>query len=498
LSKLSAGLVEGLVNGLLKKHFDEPADIPEVHREWWGMCCSDRKFVAIAAPRGHAKSTAITISYTIAAIVFRSASNVLVISDTESQACGFVDSIKRMFTDNEDLKQTFGIKGLAKDSVTEIIVSFDDGHEARLVAKGSGQSLRGALWDMKRPDLVVGDDLENEEIVMNKERREKFRKWMNGTVVPMLAKKGKLRIVGTILHADAYLERLMPKKHEKGVVENGLAIYSDPKKVWLTAKYKAHDAMLTKALWPENKGIEWLRRERETFREAGEMDLWAQEMLNIPLDEASAPFQRKDFVPMDSGDFNRNFHYYIGTDFALKEEQKSDYTAFVVGAVDEQGALYIVHVVKERMDVNESQDTLFELISKYNPEMVFFEKGQIWAALEVTIKERMYRTGAFFNYEAFPSMVEKVSRTGPVRARMRAGAVKFNKEAHWYQDFEDECVGFPRLAHDDQVDALALIGRGLLKFREAPSAKELMDEAYEEEKIAGGFYDHGREEMTGY
>jgi predicted phage terminase large subunit-like protein len=498
LSVLSAELVEGLVNGLLKKHFDEPAEIPAVHLEWWKMCCSDRKFVAIAAPRGHAKSTAITISYTIAAIVFRAATNILIISDTEAQASGFVDGIKRMFLNNDDLIKMFGVKGLLKDSVTEVIIEFDDGYEVRLVAKGSGQSLRGALWNNKRPDLVVGDDLENEEIVMNKERREKFRKWMNGTVVPMLSKKGKLRIVGTILHADSYLERRMPKRHQRGVVEKGLAIYSNPETAWFAAKYKAHDPMLTEALWPENKPIEWLKQEREVFREAGEMDLWAQEMLNIPLDEASAPFQRRDFVPMEAKEFDRNFHYYIGTDFAYKLDQKSDYTAFVVGAVDEAGALYIVHVVKERLDVNESQDTLFALIEKYNPEMVFFEKGQIWAGLEVTVKERMYRTGTFFNYEAFASMVDKVARTGPIRARMRAGAVRFHKDAHWYQDFEDECVGFPRLAHDDQVDALALLGRGLLKFREAPTSQELVDEAYEEEKIAGGFYNHGREELTGY
>lgn len=411
---------------------------------------------------------------------------------------GFVDIIKRQFLMNEDLIAMFGVRQLAKDSAGEIIIEFDDGHQARVIARGSGQSLRGALWNNKRPDLVVGDDLENEEIVMNKERRDKFRKWMSGTVIPMLSKSGCIRLVGTILHADSYLERLMPKVGQKGVTQQGLALYCDPNRQWLSVKYKAHDPLFTEALWPENKPVEWLKREREVFKEQGMLDLWAQEMLNVPLDEASAPFQRRDFVPMEERDWDRNFHYYIGTDFALREEQKSDYTAFVVGAIDEHGNLFIVHVVRERVDFLEAQNILWELVHKYNPEYVFFEKGQIWAALEVSIKERMYREGMFFMYEAFPSMVEKVSRAGPIRARMRAGAVRFPKDAGWYQDFEDECVGFPRLAHDDQVDAFALLGRGLLMFREAPSGQEQADQAYEEEKMASGFYDQGREEMTGY
>lgn len=496
--KLTPQLIEGLVKGLLRKHFDEPAEVPEVHREWWTYYCSDRKFVAIAAPRGHAKSTAITICCTIASIVFRDKVNVVVVSDTETQAAAFVDIIKRQFTMNDDLIHMFGVRKLLKETAGEIVIEFEDGHQARVIARGSGQSLRGALWDNRRPDLVIGDDLENEEIVMNKERRDKFRKWMSGTVIPMLAKKGCIRIVGTILHADSYLERLMPKEGQKDVRKTPLAIYSDPKKVWMSVKYRAHDPMFTMALWPENKPVEWLKRERETFKEQGMLDLWAQEMLNVPLDEASAPFQRRDFVPMEERERDRNFHYYIGTDFALRDDEKSDYTAFVVGAIDEHGNLYVLHVVRERVDFLEGQNILWELVHKFNPEYVFFEKGQIWAALEVSLKERMYREGTFFMYEAFPSMVEKVARTGPIRARMRAGAVRFPKDAAWYQDFEDELVGFPRLAHDDQVDAFSLLGRGLLKFREAPSDMEKADDAFEEEKIIGGFYDSGREDVTGY
>src|ERR1700676_3734924 len=161
--QLSAQVVEGLVEAFLKKSFDNPSAIPDFHREVWGLCCSDYKFVAIAAPRGFAKSTAITHSYTIANIVFRLRSFILVVADTETQASFFIEDIKKELTTNDDLMKMFGIKKVGKDSATDFIIEFEDGHQARVIAKGSGQSLRGVKWDGKRPDLILCDDLENEE-----------------------------------------------------------------------------------------------------------------------------------------------------------------------------------------------------------------------------------------------------------------------------------------------------------------------------------------------
>jgi predicted phage terminase large subunit-like protein len=56
---------------------------------------------------------------------------------------------------------------------------------------------------------------------------------------------------------------------------------------------------------------------------------------------------------------------------------------------------------------------------------------------------------------------------------MRAGAVRFNKEANWYAPLVDEMLVFPRGQHDDQVDALAYIGLALDKVIVAPTKEEL-------------------------
>lgn len=497
---LNSAVVEGLVNSVLKKNFDAPAPIPDCHREWWSMCCDSYKFVAIAAPRGHAKSTAITHAYTIANIVFREKSFVLIISDTETQATFFLNDIKKELVENEDLMKMFDIKGLAKDSISDFIVEFNDGHQARIIAKGSGQSLRGAKWANKRPDLIICDDLENDEIVMNKDRREKFRRWFSGTLLPCRSKDGIIRVIGTILHQDAMLERLMPRVGRKNVIVEDLKVYYGPNAgaVWKSAKYKAHDRRFTKALWPTYKPIEWLKKERETYQDQGMLDIWSQEMLNEPQDEENAPFRRSDFKESDEADKKRSFNYYIASDLALTLDQQRDYCCFIVGAVDDEGKLSVPHVIHQRMQSDEIEETIFQLNETYNPEMFFFEKGQIWLSLQPHLINGMVQRGKYFTYEALPSVTDKLSRASAIRARMRVGAVKFDKKADWYPDFEDECIKFPRGAHDDQVDALSLLGRGLNKFYSAPTDKELSEEAYEEEKAHGGMYEQGRSEWTGY
>jgi len=497
---LTALDIEGFVEGWLRKNYDSPAEIPECHREWWEMCCSNRKFVAIAAPRGHAKSTAITLAYALANIILRERSFLLIVSDTETQATYFLNDLKSKLIDNPDIVQMFGIKPVKewpKDSVSDFILEFKDGAKARVIAKGSGQSLRGALWNDKRPDLMICDDLENDEIVMNKDRRHQFKRWFSGTLIPCLSKDGIIRVVGTILHLDSQLEKLMPKRGYIGV-ETDLKVVSNNKSVWYSAKYRAHDKKNQIALWPEHKPIEWLMQERQSNIEQGMMDIWSQEMLNVPLDEERALFRKGDFVPLEEGDKDQEMLYYVGTDFALSLQQQRDYTCFIIGGVDQKGKLSIIHVIHARMDSAEIEETIFQINAQWKPEMFFFEKGQIFLGLEPHLINGMNSRGNYFNYESMSSITDKTTRSSSIRARMRVGAVKFDKEADWFPDFEDECLKFPRDIHDDYVDALSLLGRGLNRFNEAPSPEDVMNDAYEQEKEESGFYEQGRDETTGY
>ena len=42
-------------------------------------------------------------------------------------------------------------------------------------------------WRGKRPGLIIADDLEEDEQVENKARREKFLRWVNRALIPAAA-----------------------------------------------------------------------------------------------------------------------------------------------------------------------------------------------------------------------------------------------------------------------------------------------------------------------
>ena len=503
--QLTAEIIEGFVGSCLYKNFHNAVKSPDVHREWWELCCSPEKYVAIAAPRGHAKSTAITFAYILAAILFRQSNYVIILSDTEGQATLFLNDIKKELIENEDIIQLFGVEKIEKDQETDIIVRMTDGHRFRIQAKGSEQRVRGLKWRNQRPDLIIGDDLENDEIVMNPERREKFRRWMNGALLPILSRDGMIRIVGTILHLDSYLENRMPRLQQKSTIVEPLKIYSKSKVgAWCSVKYKAHDENFDNILWPEMYNEEWLRAKRHDLVTQGQADLYNQEYLNYPIDESRAMFRRADLLPITNEQLEdilqdqKPLHYYVGVDLAVSENQRRDYSAFVVVGIDSNNLMFVVDVVHGRYDTKELVDIFFELNEKYDPHWFAIEKGTITKAIGPFIEHEMFERGQFLNFELITASTDKEERARSIVGRVRVHGVRFFKEAEWYPGFEGEVTAFPRVPHDDRVDAFALIGLGLMKTTHAPTRDEVDEEEYQDERRAAGAIYDGRSALTGY
>ncbi len=498
LPSLTAAHVEGFVNLFLQKNFDKPVAIPECHLEWWDMCCSKHRYVAIAAPRGHAKSTAITHSYALACICNRERSFLLIVSDTEAQSKNFVNDIKRELTENEDLIKVYEIKGLVKDTETDFIIEFHDGHQARVIAKGSEQKLRGLKWANKRPDLIICDDMENDEIVMNDDRRRKFREWFSSALIPCKSSDGLVRYVGTILHTDSQLERLMPIEKKQKCIITELSIKNSAREYWYSAKYRAHNPNFSDILWASQWSREKLQHERAMYVSQGMGEKYAQEYLNVPLDESHAHFRKADFLQMQEEHKKSKKVYYIGVDLAVTLAQGADWTVFVVAGVDEDGFINVEEVVRDRLESPEIVELILMLNKKYDPQYFFFEKGAITNSILPALVVRMQEDNNWVSYETFARIVDKVQFSQAIKVRMRARKVRFNKEADWFDDFEDELLGFPRKGHDDQVDGIAILGHGLHKLMSAPTIKEQRDEVYEEEMAMSGILEEGRNEETGY
>lgn len=504
--KLTAAVVEGFIASVLSKRFDGQSEAAPFHKECWELFTGPDKFIAAAAPRGHAKSTALTFGYGLATLVFRERKFMLLVSDTESQAALFLGMFKSELQENGDLIDLFGIKknekGLVqfrKDSETDIIVDCTDGHQFRIIAKGAEQKLRGLIWNGSRPDIIMCDDIENDEAVMNKERRDKMRRWFNGALMPCRADHGIIRMVGTILHMDSLLERFMPNPSDRTTVVDGLKQYSTRKQMWKAVKYRAHNEDFSQLLWPAKKKASDFKELYEQAVLEGATDTYSQEYLNYPLDESVSFFKRADFLAMTEEDKQVSVHHYITADLAISEKERADYSVFIIAGVDENKRIFIKDVIRDRLDGREIVDTLIQLQRIYNPVAVGIEEMQVSQSIGPFLNEEMFKQNVFLSLYPMKHMgKDKVTRARTIQARMRAKGVKFDKEADWYPKFEDECLTFPRGKTDDQVDAFAYVGKMLDVLIEAPTAKEQADEDYLESLENSGLLTEGRNTTTGY
>ena len=483
---LSSEAVEGLTVGLLAAKYDNPKPIPDLHRELWTEFCSDAPKVADAAPRGHAKSTAVTHAAILAAMLFREKQFCLLVSDTEAQAAEFLGDIKAELTGNTALRSTFDIKTVLKDTETNIIVQFKDGDMFRITAKGSMQKVRGLKWRGKRPDLIVGDDLENDEIVMNPERREKFRRWFMNALIPCGSDTCSIRIVGTILHLDSMLQRLLEDK------------------TWRTKVYEAHNHDFSEILWPEQFPKERLLAIRAGYEAQNDLDGYSQEYLNKPVATGNAYFNPDYFYDFERDKSERwiepNLEYYAAADFAISEKEKADYTVILVAGVDPDGMVYVVDVNKFRGDADVIIGELLATQKHYKPNVFSFETEKIDKAIGPSLNRAMMREKAYLNINLITPTKSKTTRGRSIQALHKAGAIRYDRDASWFPDFYSELQTItdsgPRGKHDDSFDAFSYIGLTIDKYFEAQSDGEIEDEEYEEEYF--NFHSLGRNGTTGY
>lgn len=506
MTVLTKDVVKGIVGSLISSSFDDATESPAFHEECWELCCSKAPKIAIAAPRSHAKTSGITLGYGLTSLLFRDRKFMLLVSDTEAQSSLFLGTFKQQLQENQELIELFNIAGFEKDTETDIIVYCKDGHKFRIIAKGAEQKLRGLLWNGSRPDIILCDDMENDELVMNKERREKMRRWFYSALLPCLSAKGIIRVVGTILHMDSLLERLMPEnqllgQQRKHLKHTELKTWTDARTPWKSIRYKAHNPEYTTFLWPQRYDKEYFKLKYADYLLQGIPDAYSQEYLNTPLDDSTAYFKKIDFLKRTEDDKSKKLNYYIAVDLAIAEHERADYTVMLVAGMDENRMLHVVHVMRDRLDARDIVDTLMTLQKNYDPVAIGIEDMQVTKSIGPFLNEEMHRQNTYLNIVHLKhGGKDKIARARSIQARMRSGGVKFESEAEWFQDFQDECVQFPRGKNDDQVDAFAYLGMMLLQLVEAPTEREIAEEIYFDERaefdqlVGNG----GRSRTTGY
>lgn len=484
--KLTCDMIEAFSGVYLSPRYDSAQPTPDFHRECWERYCSDHPACATAAPRNHAKSTALTHDYILATLLFRAEPYIILVGATEEMAIEHLGDIANELRENEDLIRDFKIKEFNTDQKTDIVVECVDGYQFRVIARGAEQKIRGRKWNGRRPGLIVFDDIEDDEQVESRDRRRKFRKWFFRACKQALRDGGRIRGHGTILHEDSLLNHLMRNKE------------------WDSKLYKAHNAFddFTNILWPEKFPESRLRKIQREFVEEGDAAGYAQEYLNDPADNEDAYLRKEDFLPMSEADRDSWKRICAAADFAVSKADAANRTSFTIGGKDLENILHVIDQRVDRWDTLEWVDEMFLIEKRYHPEIFWVEDGVIWKAVAPTVYKEMQKRDIWINIVPVPSVKDKATRGRSLQKRMRAGGMRFDKEASWYPGYEAELLKFTGVTEallDDQFDSTALLSKGFDLIPEVEDDDTLTPEEEEfneqSEYLRGG---EGRSAVTGY
>ena len=316
-------------------------DIPPFHEEMYKLVRSEKRLI-MAAPRGFAKSMICSVFYVLWAVCFKQKKKILIISASEDKAVEFLRTIKNEIENNKILREFFGnLVGKGKWADGHIITS--TGIEIK--AKGAEGQIRGY-----RPDLIVLDDIETEESVATKERREKLDIWVFKACFNSLTPDGQFIWVGTVITSFALICENLEK-------DNG----------WVKRKYQAYiDGIEDEehCLWPELWNHERLQQQK---REIGST-FFACEFMNNPLLDDSAPIKSENIRKWKTiDDVPSNLTCVIAVDPAYSEDAKADEKVAVRVGIDNQGRRWLLDVINTRVSLN---DFMHSVINLYNTNRV--------------------------------------------------------------------------------------------------------------------------------
>lgn len=438
----------------------------------------DGSHSAIAAPRGHAKSTNFTFKDTLHAILYRYKHYAMIISDSSEQAEGFLDDIKTELEDNYNIIQDFGeLKG-DKAWRSNVLITKSD---VKLEALGSGKKIRGRRHRAWRPDLIVLDDIENDENVQTPEQRRKLSSWFYKAVSKCGDTYTDIMYIGTILHYDSLLSNVLKNPEYETKTYQAVISEAENKDLW-----EQWESIYTNLFDPDHK------KNADTFYEANEKDmlvgtevLWIEkwsykalmqmritegiasfnsEMQNNPIDPENSDFNEEWFDYYDDAppDFSKpNFIIIGANDPSLGKNKKSDTSTIIDVALDlNTGYMYVVGASVEKRKPDVIINDVIETHRRYKRDLSkgYYKFGVETVQFQYFFKDVMaakaLEAGEYIPIEEIQSSINKVVRIRSLQPYVKNKWIKFSRK---HKELIRQMTEFPMGKNDDAPDALQMV-----------------------------------------
>jgi predicted phage terminase large subunit-like protein len=213
-------------------------------------------------------------------------------------------------------------------------------------------------------------------------------------------------------------------------------------------------------LWPE-----WFT---DDMRKEAKRDTrtWSALYQQAPAPDTGDYFRRDWLRSVAKLPPRESLRIFGGSDYAVTADG-GDYTVHVVVGVDADDRLYVLDLWRGQSSSDVWVEAFCDLVIRWKPMGWAEETGQIRAGIGPWLDRRQRERRAYVAREAFPTRGDKAVRAQSIRGRAALSGLYVPVDAVWRTDLEIELLSFPAGRHDDQVDALGLVGQ-LLDVMIAP------------------------------
>jgi hypothetical protein len=437
--------------------------------------------LGIAAPRESSKSTLVSFLYASHQLCFKKRRFILVISNTYSKAAETLSNIKKEFRDNIALKRDYPIT-ITRDSEGDSIFRWSDGFETRILCKGAEQmgSVRGEKFGAYRPDLIIVDDIEDDEMVRNPDRRRDLKDLYDEALIPA-GEHGIVQVIviGTILHDDSLMAKIVAKN-----------FYPEYKKLLYRAKKLKPDGSY-ESLWHEKWTLDYLEQ-----MEKDKPDVFAKEMQNDPVSGQNQVFFKEDFRTwrrdsdkyvlfdetnkiISTGSF-KNCKSAIAIDLAWSERRTADDNVIMGGLLTPEYDLLIYsYIAQKGLRPEFINDYIFSLHTRlkaltgdYTP--LGMEKAMREQVAKWDLEKEMRARKHFITIKPIDWETDKIKRiTSALLSRYKQHSI-FHQAA--MGDLENQLLRFPSGVHDDIIDCEQILSKMFDYSKAVPKKKTDDDE----------------------
>jgi predicted phage terminase large subunit-like protein len=177
-----------------------------------------------------------------------------------------------------------------------------------------------------------------------------------------------------------------------------------------------------------------------------------------PVPEDGTYFQRAWLRPAITMPERDTLRVYGASDYAVTQNG-GDFTCHVVVGVDPDRRMWLLDLWRGQTTSDQWVDAFCDLVAQWRPIGWAEEQGQIRAGIGPFLVQRMRARSAFVARTQFPTRGDKAVRAQSIRGRMALDGLYLPAVVPWRAELESELIAFPAGKHDDQVDALGLLGQ---------------------------------------